>query len=485
MTDSHSDAQTTEQVHLEQAAFGLERSHPHYSAHRLLYPRHRLGLAITVAALIALAVPFHHVIAVAVLILANLLYLLAVGFRLFVGTRGGRVSAMLSVSDEEARSLPDSELPVYSILLPAFREPEIVAQLLRGVGSIDYPSHLLDVQLLLEQDDEATLSALEGHPLPSYVQLVLVPAAGPKTKPKACNYGLARAKGRFVTIYDAEDIPEALQLRRAVAAFAANDPSLACVQARLVYYNPRQNILTRWFSLEYTSWFSRILPGLASLGAPIPLGGTSNHLRIDVLRAVGGWDPFNVTEDAELGLRLYCEGYRSAVLDSNTAEEANSDFVNWVRQRSRWYKGYLQTGIVYLRRPKAVLDGPAGAKGVLAFLLLVPGTPILAMVNLFTWALAIVWWLGAPTFVAQLFPAFPYFLSALTLTVGNLAMIYFHVAVAVSTDNDNLVLAALGEPIYWLMMAVGALKAAIQLVTNPSYWEKTVHGLYQGHHHEP
>ena len=188
----------------------------------------------------------------------------------------------------------------------------------------------MEVLLLLEADDEVTISAAREYASSDIIHIVLVPPAEPRTKPKACNYGLQFATGDIVTIYDAEDLPEPLQLRRTVAAFAKLPPEVVCIQSKLAYHNSHQNILTGWFTAEYNLWFGYLLPGMMRSSSPIPLGGTSNHLRRDVLEQIGAWDPFNVTEDADLGLRIHALGYRTAVLDSTTLEEANSDPINWI-----------------------------------------------------------------------------------------------------------------------------------------------------------
>ena len=188
-------------------------------------------------------------------------------------------------------------------------------------------------------------------------QLVVVPPAEPRTKPKALNFGLTLARGDIVAVYDVEDTPDILQLRRAAVALSRFGTEVGCLQAKLSYGNATQNTITKWFTIEYAMWFSFFLPGLASLGAPIPLGGTSNHFRRGALRALGGWDPYNVTEDCDLGIRMFREHYQIKVLESTTLEEANSDFVNWVKQRSRWYKGYLQTFLIHLRSPGKTHQG--------------------------------------------------------------------------------------------------------------------------------
>jgi cellulose synthase/poly-beta-1,6-N-acetylglucosamine synthase-like glycosyltransferase len=306
--------------------------------------------------------------------------------------------------------------------------------------------------------------------------LVIVPTSQPRTKPKALNYGLTVARGSLVTIYDAEDRPEPLQLRRAAVAFSRSTPQVACLQAKLSYFNPDQNLITRWFAVEYAMWFSQMLPGLARVGAPVPLGGTSNHVRRSVLVRAGGWDPYNVTEDADLGIRLHRLGYRTAVLDSTTLEEANSDFVNWAKQRSRWYKGYLQTWLVHTRRPR-LLWSQLGPAGTARFSLFVAGTPLLALINPLFWTLTALWFTAQPAFVTAMLPAPVYYASLLCWLGGNFLFAYAFIVTALEMDRPELVLAAALSPLYWVMMSIAAIKAAIQLVTDPFYWEKTQHGL--------
>jgi len=462
---------------LEEAIFGLQRAAPKMSAHSLLSRGQRAGLVAVALVIGAGAVLQLRQTIIVLLVGIDVAYLAAVGFRVVLFIVGLRPGSAVSITDDEARAIPDHDLPMYTVLLPAYREPGIVAELVRGVGRLDYPGDRLEVLLLLEADDGPTIAAAQDAldaDIDGFV-LVLVPPAEPRTKPKACNYGLAEARGEFVTIYDAEDIPEPLQLRRAVVAFGRLDPDIVCLQARLAYYNDRQNLLTKWFEIEYLTWFANMLPGLAALGVPIPLGGTSNHMRVDALRAVHGWDAFNVTEDADLGIRLARAGYRCGVLDSETLEEATSDSINWTRQRSRWTKGYLQTAIIHLRDPLQLFKD-LGTRQALSFMVTILGAPVLALFNPIVWALSLSWWFGTPTFVAELFPAWLYYPGVFSLLFGNFAIMYIGLTVVGTRGQRHLVLPCLLVPIYWGYMAVGAVKALTQLINAPSYWEKTAHG---------
>src|SRR5205823_10719065 len=122
--------------------------------------------------------------------------------------------------------------------------------------------------------------------------------------------------------------------RLAASAFAA-DRRLDCLQARLTIRNSDDSWLAKLFAAEYAVLFDLINPGLCALDLPIALGGTSNHFRVASLVAVGGWDEWELAEDADLGIRLARSGCRVGSLNSDTSEEAPYELVNWFRQRVR------------------------------------------------------------------------------------------------------------------------------------------------------
>lgn len=390
--------------------------------------------------------------------------------------RKGLESRPIVVTDEAARAIPDVDLPPYTILVPAYNEPEVVDDLIGAMAALEYPKEKLQVLLLLEADDDVTIAAARRCKEAEAITIVLVPPAEPRTKPKACNYGLHFATGEIITIYDAEDLPEPLQLRRVVAAFADLPEDVACIQAKLAYHNGSQNLLTGWFTAEYGLWFGYLLPGLMNTESPIPLGGTSNHLKHPVLDKIGAWDPHNVTEDADLGLRIAASGFRTAVVDSVTLEEANSDPINWIRQRSRWYKGYLQTWLVHMRRPRELLK-TIGWRSFIRFNLVLAGTPIIAVLNLVFWLITAMWFLGQPEVIGAVFPWYIYFPALAALVLGNFATLYMNLIALREDDRPDLLVPALTVPLFWLMMSIAAAKGTYQLIRQPSYWEKTFHGL--------
>jgi glycosyltransferase XagB len=459
---------------LEYALFGLERRHPGRTARETFARWQSTALAIVV---VLLAAGFAIVPARTAGVLSTVLvlfYAASMFERSIIFARG------LRAGEAERPVVPprlsDEDLPRYTILMPAYDEPEVIKSLVRATTSIDYPEDKLELLLLLEEDDERTLGVLLEEELPRQVRVLLVPPSEPRTKPKACNFGLYFASSEFVTIYDAEDRPYPQQLREAAAKFRAGPDDVVCLQARLDYYNSTQNVLTRWFTVEYATWFGMFLPGLDALGLPIPLGGTSNHIRTDVLRDSGAWDAYNVTEDADLGLRLAREGLKTGVLDSITDEEANSDMVNWIRQRSRWYKGYLQTWLVHFRDPRAAISD-FGLHGALSVTLLIGATPVLAATNLLAWICTAIFIIGVPVRFIALFPWPTVYLGLFMTLFGNAATVYLSVITMTQTKNSRFAWISLAYPIYWILMALAATKALWQLFARPSYWEKTAHGL--------
>ena len=457
----------------------LEQRHPELSARETTTYRQQVVLLWASALTLLFAVIWPIGVGRIVFGFITLVYAAATYYRLQCIRYGLRAEAVLHVSDARARAIDDRDLPRYTLLVPAYKEPEVIQTLVTALDDLDYPPAKLEVLILLEADDADTLEAVRAASPGASVRVVVVPAGEVTTKPRACNYGLQLATGELVTIFDAEDIPEPLQLRRAAIAFADAGPQTVCLQARLTYYNADQNIITRWFAAEYLTWFNHVLPGLTALRAPIPLGGTSNHIRTDVLRGVGGWDPYNVTEDADLGVRLARLGHTVGVLDSLTAEEANSDFINWVKQRSRWNKGYLQTWLVHMRHPR-VLRREIGWRGVAGLNLFIGGTPLLALINPVMWGLTLVWFLGHPHVIKELFPAPISYVALFTWVVGNIAVVYAGLVSIREVRREELWASALIVPVYWVMMALAATKAMVQLVRNPSFWEKTTHGLHVG-----
>jgi len=453
----------------------LNRS-PDESAYRVLTWPQRFGFAV-VAILFGLCLVYSPINTIIAFNVFSVLFYTSFSlykFRMIYDALGHAFE--LPVTDEEVAALDERDLPIYTIMVPLYREAAVLPKLVDSLSQLDYPPSKLDIKLILEEDDAETLAAIRALQLPPHFKLVIVPDAQPKTKPKACNYALIQAEGKYVVIYDAEDRPDADQLKKIVVAYSKADERIVCIQCKLNYYNRDQNLLTRWFTIEYSSWFDLFMPGLDAVDSPIPLGGTSNHLVRDKLIELGAWDPFNVTEDADLGVRLHKFGYKTAIVDSTTYEEANSDLYNWIRQRSRWVKGYIQTWLVHMRHP-VKLWRQIGWRSWWSFQFVIAGTFFGFLLNPFYWCLTTLWLMTKAGVIREIFPTFVYFAAAAGLYLGNFVFTYINVAGALRRGYPELVKYALLSPLYWALMSVGAYKGFFQLFYRPFYWEKTVHGL--------
>jgi cellulose synthase/poly-beta-1,6-N-acetylglucosamine synthase-like glycosyltransferase len=409
-------------------------------------------------------------------VLLSSFFLIAIIFKLFLALVGSRFELHQAVTKEELALVNEDELPIYTILLPVYKEDKLIKKLIWNLQSLDYPREKLDIKLVIEEDDDKTLNAVRNLDFPAIFEVIVVPFHMPKTKPKACNYALHFARGKYLTIYDAEDIPDTDQLKKVVALFNKLPENYICIQSALNYFNRNENFLTRMFTLEYSYWFDYMLPGLDTLDIPIPLGGTSNHFKMDNLIELGAWDPFNVTEDADLGVRAYAKGYKVAIVNSTTYEEANNEPFNWIRQRSRWIKGYMQTYLVHMRNPFKLIK-KLGWKGFIGFSFFVGATPLTFLVYPLLLAIFIAYLIFDFSGIHTLFPDWVLFISIFNLIVGNILMIYVNMMAVFKRRYYELILFAMANPIYWLMHSIAAYMGLYELIVKPFYWQKTNHGI--------
>ncbi|HWH43667.1 MAG TPA: glycosyltransferase [Thermoleophilaceae bacterium] len=457
----------------------------HWVAAPTLTRRQRVVVAVLIAVTLAGLVVAPFTALSALIAVVTVIFLATTVLRITYLYRGYRRVAERDPYElaERAAALPAADLPIFSVLVALYKEANVVPALLEAIGAIDYPEDRLEVMLLVEEDDPETQVACEQHARPGW-RVLVVPRGVPKTKPRALNAALPHVRGEFFTIYDAEDRPEPDQLRKAVAEFRSLPDRVACLQGRLDFYNTDQNRLTRWFTTEYATHFALYLEGIAHYRHAMPLGGTSTHFRTDIVREVGGWDSWNVTEDCELGIRLSAAGYESHTLDSVTWEEACPVARHWVRQRSRWIKGFAQTALVMTRAP--IRTGRAmGWRKYAAALISVGGVPIVQCLQVIFWSG--VWFYfvlrgaGADvTPIERLFPEPLLSIGMALLLGGNFVMLLAFVSSVYQLERDTLVRYAVTVPVYWLMISIGAWKGVSQLVFKPHKWEKTQHGLAVG-----
>ncbi|KQT61713.1 glycosyl transferase [Methylobacterium sp. Leaf456] len=452
------------------ASDGLARHRPEWSC-RPGPQTLDLTLAGLVLALIVLLtrLPTLTSLVLLVLIQAGMLALLTVRLA-SVGIAGG-------ASEPTSDLLPDEALPTYTVLVALYREAAVVPRLVRALGRVDYPAAKLDIKFLLEADDTETLAAFRAAPLPARFEVVVVPDGQPRTKPRALNAALPLARGDHLVVYDAEDVIEPDQLRRAATLFARAPASTACLQGHLVIDNPGDGLLPRLFAIEYAALFEVLGPALAAWRVPTPLGGTSTHFRTCVLRELHGWDAWNVTEDADLGMRLAIAGYHVGDLPSATYEEAPKHLKAWLRQRTRWMKGFLQTSFTHGRDPLATWRrlGPVESLCALALL---PGTVASALFYPFMMGPGLAELiLGAPGPEAGLL-AHATYAGAWTIFLGGLAAILIPGFVGCHRRGwRDLMWFVPLLPLYFGLVSAAAWLAVIELARHPHRWNKTEHGL--------
>lgn len=374
--------------------------------------------------------------------------------------------------------LADKELPVYTILIPLYQEEKVLKKLTDSIKALDYPKSKLDVKLIVESDDNTTIEAIKALKCERIFEMVKVPYSLPRTKPKACNYALKFARGKFITIYDAEDMPDPLQLKKALYVFYNESPEIACVQSKLNYFNRGENWLSKLFSIEYSNLFDFLLPGLEAMKLPIPLGGTSNHFRTQTLNELYAWDPYNVTEDADLGIRIAQKGWKCKIIESTTMEECPISISAWIRQRSRWIKGHMQTYFVHMRQPFELYKkvGIMGFMGVQFFL----GAPALIfLISPIMWSVWALFVSGTVTIPNEMPIWFDDIINFSTgVLICGIFLQIFYATVSIKSNNwKGMLLSAFLFPFYWILHSAASFKSLWQLITRPYYWEKTNHGV--------
>ena len=365
--------------------------------------------------------------------------------------------------------LQDDELPTYSVFLPLLREANMVPQLMRAMDRIDYPYDKIECIYIIEENDDDTRLAVEKiiDKAQKRSRILIVPDGTPCTKPRACNYALWNTQGDICVIYDAEDIPDPLQLREAATRFSILDEDYACLQAPLDIHCPSYSILSSHMAIEYLYLFNCTLPALSYFRLPIPLGGTSNHLRREVLHKIYGWDSWNVTEDADLGIRLAANGYKTGMVKRKTIESATYGLQNFIRQRTRWQKGYLQTWMVRCRDMRGLIN-KLGFVEFMSFHFIIGVRSLISLVHVYVMLQLV--------FSPMLFFAFSdYSGLRIEMFIAYALLILSYVIVCVKKKKKNFIPDILMLPLVWCCLIIVVIRAIIQLIIIPTKWEKTEH----------
>lgn len=442
-----------------------------YSAKYLALGTFTKHLSSMLLVLLILTMCFYRPVLSALLLFLNITYMVIFIPKLFYYLLGCIYNFLRAKPD--LTTLRDDELPIYTILLPMYKEADTLQYLMDAIAKFDYPLTKLDVKIILETNDEITPAVVQHLHMPFPHEVITVPAGVIQTKPRACNYALASAKGEFLVIYDAEDRPEPDQLKKAVYQFRHSKEQVACLQASLNYYNRDDNWLTKMFALEYSVWFDFLLPGLSVSNSLIPLGGTSNHFRTKLLRDIGGWDAYNVTEDADIGVRLGRADYLVKSLDSHTWEEAPNALRAWLKQRTRWIKGYMQTYLIHSGRSDKLIR-ELGLRNFLNFQLFLGGPVIvfilsplvLSITNLLYWQNGSLLPLNNLGFTLGIFNSWASFII--------IALMNF--VVIIKYHWKHMWFSMISMPFYYVLHMIAGFLALQEFIHAPFKWNKTCHG---------
>ena len=426
--------------------------------------------------LVLLKIIFNISIVIFISAIIAIFYFLFMLFKVVIVIKA-RNRPMVKISRKDLLKIKKKDLPIYTIIIPLYREENVIKQIKKAMMSIDYPKEKLDIIITLEEYDNYTREAIEENKMPKYFRRLILPNVNPKTKPKALNVAIREAKGEFIVIYDAEIVPDKNQLKKAYLAFK-NHPEISVFQTRLDHYNVKQNILTNLFNAEFSFYYDLFLPGLQKFNLPIPLSGHSTHFRKEAIISVGAWDPYNVAEDCEIGIRLQRHGYKVDILDSFSKEEATSTLSGWIKQRTRWMKGFIQTSIVHMRYPIKFKNQIGGWINFIGFFFAVPGTVIINILNLLYWVLLIIWLITKAPIISSSFPKPILYISFITFLAGNLMFTYLNLAGVYRRNKFAVVKYCILSPIYWILLSFATSRALIQFIFSPHSWEKTVHGTH-------
>jgi cellulose synthase/poly-beta-1,6-N-acetylglucosamine synthase-like glycosyltransferase len=370
-----------------------------------------------------------------------------------------------------------STLPTISVILPVYKEKEIIPQLCERMGSMDYPIDKLDMIFIFESGDDETIQAFLDHPKPAHFKGLVSPDVRPKTKPKALNVALRETKGEYLVIFDAETLPEPDQFMKAMSAFR-NDPTLDYVHCRIDVYNPDVNWITKMYAAEFAFFYNFFLPGLATVHSPTPISGHSVYFRREQLIRIGGWDAYNLAEDCDVGIRLFRNGYKNAtVLDSYSWEQSTTNLRDWIKQRTRWMQGFVQTSMVNLRFPALLWKDLGGLRNFLMFMFHVPGGVFLNGINLAQWCMLGFWYFTRDPYIQTIFTDVLLYLSVVSFGIANVAFTYFNLVGLFYRRYYSIVPMALLSFLYWLMLSLATSRAILRFFRQESTWDKTNHPL--------
>lgn len=380
-------------------------------------------------------------------------------------------------SPAELASMSDEELPVISIMIPLYKETEVIPQIFKYLNDFDYPVEKLDIIFILESTDTETMQGFLAMNPPAHFKALLSPDVQPKTKPKALNVAFKMAKGDVLVIYDAEVLPERDQLKKACLAFKQN-PSVMYLHAKMDVYNAGYNLITKLYTAEFSYFYQFFFPGLVASKFPLPISGHSTFFRREVITRVGAWDGYNLAEDCDIGIRIFRKGFGSGMmLESHTWEQSTTTVSTWVRQRTRWVQGFIQTSIVQLRYPLLLKKELKSWRNFFAFLILVPGNVVLVILNMLQWAMFLFWNLTSAPFLQVAYNGAVLYVAMTSFVLGNFLFVFFAIYSLYARKHYAIAPWGLLTFAYWFLHGFATIRAAIRFFFYPSKWDKTSHSV--------
>lgn len=404
----------------------------------------------------------------------SIMYIVLVLFKLFIMCVS-IAHPTEEVAPEDLSAVDDADLPVVSVMIPLYKEREIIPQIFQYLLDFDYPQDKLDIIFILESTDAETAQAfLEMHP-PAHFKALLSPDVQPKTKPKAMNVAFKVARGDILVIFDAEVIPERDQLKKAAVMFQRH-PEAMYLHSKMDVYNAKTNWITRLYTGEFCYFYHYFLPGLVHSNYAVPISGHSTYFRRQVIERVGAWDAYNVAEDCDIGVRIYRKGFGSGMmLESHTWEQSTTTIPTWVRQRTRWIQGFIQTSIVQMRYPFLLKRELKSWKNFAVFLFLVPGNVLLNILNLMQWLMFTLWHTTHAPFLQIAYSGVTLYLSTFCFLVGNFMFTFYSMFALYRRKHYAIVPWGILSFVYWIMLGVATVRSALHLFLHPHKWDKTSH----------
>lgn len=286
-----------------------------------------------------------------VFLVAVILIWFMIGYQLVL-TLAGFFHFRSSMKEQKRVDARSYDFPRVTILIPAHNEEIVIARTIDAMLNLDYPADMLDILVINDGSTDATGEIVEGYVRKDdRVRIYQVPEGeGGKGKSRALNLGLRQTDARFIAVYDADNTPLPSALKYLMAQLLEN-PTYGAVLGKFRTVNKSRNLLTRFINIETLSFQSILQAGRWRLFNVATLPGTNLVIRRELLDTLNGWDENAITEDSELSIRIYQEGFLIKFVPySITYEQEPESWSVWIKQRTRWVRGNNYVASKFLKK---------------------------------------------------------------------------------------------------------------------------------------